>query len=138
MYLINIGNIISSIILMYFMFNKRINKSILKVLNIVIVIIIAMAISYYIKESSVLITFFLTRYGRSILKLMSKIKIKPSKSMPDFTNIDLVIIFKNAYYSLTSPFKFQIMEMQKRMLEIYLQIIRQIKQMFGKTSYSFA
>ncbi len=131
-------NALAIIILVYVVTNNRINKSMLSICNLTIVIIIAMAICYYINETNVLISFCLTRYGKALLRMLSQIRLKPSKSMPDITSIDLVIIIKVSYYNLindfTMPIKSQILQMQNRMLEIYREIVRQIKQIVLKTN----
>lgn len=128
MYLFILENIVIACIFLYIILNKHINKSMLEICKYITIVIITMSICCYIKETSILISFFFTRYGKTLLKVVSKIKIKPSRSMPDFTNIDILVILKATYYSFTSPFKYQILEMQNRILTIYLEIIKHIKQ----------
>lgn len=132
MSLFTLENIAIVLMFLHIILNKRINKSMLEICKYIVIVIITMSICCYIKETSVLISFFFTRYGKTLLKTISKIRIKPSRSMPDFTNIDILVILKATYYSFTSPFKYQIIEMQNRILTIYLEIIKHIKQIIGK------
>lgn len=132
MSLFTLENIAIVLMFLHIILNKRINKSMLEICKYIVIVIITMSICCYIKETSVLISFFFTRHGKTLLKTISKIRIKPSRSMPDFTNIDILVILKATYYSFTSPFKYQIIEMQNRILTIYLEIIKHIKQIIGK------
>ena len=133
-YLFCLDNILALTLLGFILFDYHISKSISTIIGTIGIVGIAMAICYYTKESGVYVTILVARYGKPLLNLISKIRLTPSRSMPDLSNIDLFVILRATYYKfitmLLAPISCYMISVRQKLITIYQEIALRMKNLF--------
>lgn len=133
-YLLCLDNVLALVLLFLILCNYHISKSTSTIVGTLGIIGIAMAICSYTKESGLYVTIIATRYGKPLLNVVSKIRLTPSRSMPDLSSIDLFVILRVTYYKfvtmLCAPITCYMVDIRQKLIEIYQEIAVRMKNLF--------